>query len=55
MPSKSILEQKQKTVSELADKMRNAASGVLVNYQGLTVEDDTKCVPHSAPPALITW
>lgn len=42
MPSKAILEQKQKTVSELADKMRNAASGVLVNYQGITVEDDTK-------------
>jgi len=42
MPSKVILEQKQKAVAELADKMKNAASGVLVNYQGITVEDDTK-------------
>ncbi|MBR7184025.1 MAG: 50S ribosomal protein L10 [Clostridia bacterium] len=42
MPSKVILEQKQKAVAELAEKMRNAASGVLVNYQGITVEDDTK-------------
>ncbi len=42
MPSKAILEQKQKAVADLAEKMRNAASGVLVNYQGITVEDDTK-------------
>ena len=42
MPSKVILEQKQKAVAELADKIKNAASGVLVNYQGITVEDDTK-------------
>ncbi|MBQ2766673.1 MAG: 50S ribosomal protein L10 [Clostridia bacterium] len=42
MPSKAILEQKQKAVAELAEKMKNAASGVLVNYQGITVEDDTK-------------
>lgn len=42
MPSKVILEQKQKAVAELADKMKNAASGVLVKYQGITVEDDTK-------------
>ena len=42
MPSKAILEQKQKTVADLAEKMRNAASGVLVNYQGITVENDTK-------------
>lgn len=42
MPSKSILEQKQKTVSELATEIKNSVSGVLVNYQGITVEDDTK-------------
>ena len=42
MPSKSILEQKQQIVSELAEEMRNSVSGVLVNYQGITVEDDTK-------------
>ena len=42
MPSNSILEQKQKFVSELAEEMRNSVSGVLVNYQGITVDDDTK-------------
>ena len=42
MPSNSILEQKQKLVSELAEEMRNSVSGVLVNYQGITVDDDTK-------------
>ncbi|MCR4682707.1 MAG: 50S ribosomal protein L10 [Clostridiales bacterium] len=42
MPSKTVLEQKQQIVSELSDKIRNSASGVVVNYQGITVEDDTK-------------
>ena len=42
MPSNSILEQKQKFVAELAEEMRNSVSGVLVNYQGITVDDDTK-------------
>mgnify|MGYP002520371153 FL=1 len=42
MPSKSILEQKQQIVADLAELMKNSASGVLVNYQGITVEDDTK-------------
>ena len=42
MPSNKILEQKQALVSELAEELRNSVSGVLVNYQGITVEDDTK-------------
>ena len=42
MPSQKILEQKQEVVKELAEKIRNAASGVLVKYEGITVEDDTK-------------
>ena len=42
MPSNAILEQKQKIVADLAELMKNSASGVLVNYQGITVEDDTK-------------
>lgn len=41
MPSKVILEQKQQAVAELAEKIKNSVSGVLVNYQGITVEDDT--------------
>ena len=42
MPSAKILEQKEKLVSELAEKMKNASSGVLVDYKGINVEDDTK-------------
>ena len=42
MPSNKILEAKQATVAALADKLKTAASGVLVQYQGITVEDDTK-------------
>ena len=42
MPSKKILEAKQATVAALAEKLKNAAAGVLVKYEGITVEDDTK-------------
>ena len=42
MPSKSILEQKQAIVSDLAEQLKNSPAGVVVNYQGITVEDDTK-------------
>ena len=42
MPSEKILEQKKAVVADLSDKMSRAASGVLVNYQGITVADDTK-------------
>ena len=41
MPSNIILEQKKQAVAELAEKIKNSVSGVLVNYQGITVEDDT--------------
>ena len=42
MPSNKILEQKQALVAELAQELKNSVSGVFVNYQGITVEDDTK-------------
>ena len=42
MPSAKILEQKQAVVSELVEKIQNSVSGVLVDYKGITVEDDTK-------------
>jgi large subunit ribosomal protein L10 len=42
MPSNKILEQKKAQVAELAEAIKNSAGGVLVNYQGITVEDDTK-------------
>ena len=42
MPSNKILEQKKQVVADLADSIKNSAAGVLVKYQGITVEDDTK-------------
>jgi large subunit ribosomal protein L10 len=42
LPSEKILEQKQQIVSGLADKLKNATAGVVVDYKGITVADDTK-------------
>ena len=42
MPSQKILAEKQEAVATLAAKMRTASAGVLVKYEGITVEDDTK-------------
>lgn len=42
MPNAKVLEQKKQAVSEVAGKLKNAVSGVLVDYQGITVEQDTK-------------
>ena len=41
MPSAKVLEQKQKVVADLAERIKSSAAGVLVNYQGITVADDT--------------
>jgi large subunit ribosomal protein L10 len=42
MPSEKILVEKQKLVTELAEKLKKSVSGVLVDYKGITVENDTK-------------
>jgi large subunit ribosomal protein L10 len=42
MPSAAILEQKKTIVENLANQMKEACSCVIVNYQGISVEDDTK-------------
>ena len=42
MPSEKILKEKEQLVDELAEKIKNSVSGVLVGYEGLTVEQDTK-------------
>jgi large subunit ribosomal protein L10 len=41
MPSNAILEQKQQAVAELAELIKASTSGVIVNYQGITVDKDT--------------
>ncbi len=42
MPSQKILEAKKQVVSELAEQLKSAVSGVLVDYCGLNVEQDTQ-------------
>ncbi len=42
MPSQKILEQKKTVVATLAEKLKGAVAGVLVKYEGISVEDDTK-------------
>ena len=42
MPSTKVLEQKKAVVAELTEKLKNATAGVVVNYSGITVENDTK-------------
>ena len=41
MPNASVLEAKKAVVAELTEKLQNAASGVLVDYKGITVAEDT--------------
>ncbi len=42
MPNAKVLAEKQAIVATLADKMKSASSGVLVEYKGITVANDTK-------------
>ena len=42
MPNAKVLSEKQAMVAQLAEKMKSATSGVLVDYKGITVEEDTK-------------
>ena len=41
MPSKAILSEKQAIVEALAERIKNAQGGVLVDYSGINVADDT--------------
>ena len=42
MPSQSALEQKKAIVAELSERLKNSITGVVVSYQGINTEDDTK-------------
>lgn len=41
MPSAKVLEQKKAVVAELVDRLKSSVTGVLVNYEGINVADDT--------------
>ena len=41
MPNAKVLSEKQAIVAELTEKIQKASAGVLVDYKGITVEEDT--------------
>ncbi len=41
MPNAKVLSEKQAVVAQLEETLKSAASGVLVNYEGITVAEDT--------------
>ncbi|MBR3737926.1 MAG: 50S ribosomal protein L10 [Eubacterium sp.] len=42
MPSTVVLEKKKQQVAALSDRIKNSCAGVVVDYKGINVEDDTK-------------
>lgn len=42
MPSKQVLEAKQQTVAAITERLKNATTGVFVDYSGINVTDDTE-------------
>ena len=42
MPNAIVLEQKQQIVADLVERLNSACAGVIVDYRGITVVDDTK-------------
>ena len=42
MPSVQVLEQKKQVVAELVERLNGSCAGVIVDYKGINVEDDTK-------------
>ena len=41
MPNAKVLSEKQAIVASLTEKLQNASAGVLVDYKGITVAEDT--------------
>ena len=41
VPSAKVLESKKQVVAELTELLSNAVAGVIVDYKGITVEEDT--------------
>ena len=42
MPSEKVLKQKQEQVEALTQQLKDATTGVIVDYKGINVADDTK-------------
>ena len=42
MPSTAVLEKKKQMVADLSERIKTSCAGVVVDYKGINVEDDTK-------------
>ena len=42
MPSEKALEQKKQIVADLAERIQGSVAGIIVDYKGISVEDDPK-------------
>ena len=42
MPNEKVLSEKKAKVEQIAELLKSSVAGVLVDYSGITVEDDTK-------------
>ena len=42
MPSTVVLEKKKQQVAELSARLKDSCAGIIVDYKGINVEDDTK-------------
>lgn len=42
MPSTAVLEKKKQMVADLSERIKSSCAGVVVDYKGINVEDDTK-------------
>ena len=42
MPSAAVLEQKKQIVADLKEQISGSCTGLLVDYKGISVADDTK-------------
>ncbi len=57
MPNAKVLSDKKAAVEELTDKIKKATAGVIVDYKGITVEEDTnlrrECRENSVDYAVV--
>ena len=54
MPNAKILSEKQAIVADLTEKIQGAAGGVLVDYKGITVAEDTALRAEMRPKQLFS-
>ena len=54
MPSTAVLEMKKQQVAALSDRIKNSCAGVVVDYKGITVSDDTQLRQICVRPVCTT-